>query len=102
MGSHERQPCCSQPSGDILTLAVRLLVALLRACLGLLAGLVIFTLGIRLAYSGRALPGVTAAGVSLAGRNQAEIETAMAQALTYPETGLILLTDGRPLACPAH
>jgi vancomycin resistance protein YoaR len=86
-----------QPSRDILTLAVRLLVALLCACLGLLAGLAIFTLGIRLAYSGRALPGVTAAGVSLAGRNQAEIETAMAQALTYPETGLILLTDGQNL-----
>lgn len=83
-----------QSSRDALTLATRVLVALLGACLGLLAGLAVLTLGIRLAYSGRALPGVSAAGVSLAGRSQAEIEAALAQTLTYPETGLILLRDG--------
>jgi vancomycin resistance protein YoaR len=78
----------------LLTLVQRLSMALLAASLALLASAALFVIGVRVAYAGRALPGVSAAGVNLAGMNQAEMELALGQALSYPQTGLMLLRDG--------
>ena len=62
----------------------------------LAAGLafVLFIVGTRVAYSGRALPGVSAAGISVGGLTESEIELALGEILTYPQTGTVLMTDG--------
>jgi len=57
-------------------------------------GLVIFILGTRVAYSGRALPGVSAAGISVGGLTEPEIELTLGEILSYPRTGRVLMTDG--------
>ncbi len=79
---------------DAYSLARHLLLALATAASMALAGLGAFALGARLVCLGRALPGVSAAGIGVAGRSQAEIESMLAQALTYPESGLLVFQDG--------
>lgn len=79
---------------DASSLAGRLLLALGVAASTVLAVVGGFALGTRIVYSGRALPGVRAAGVSLTGRSQEEIEFLLAQILTYPQSGLVALRDG--------
>ncbi|MCH8337776.1 MAG: hypothetical protein IH858_02870, partial [Chloroflexi bacterium] len=69
-------------------------IALLSMALAAGAVLVIFVLGTRIAYSGRALPGVSAAGVSVGGLKEPEIERVLGEILTYPRTGTVLMTDG--------
>jgi len=69
-------------------------VALLSMMLAGGAVLVFFILGTRVAYSGRALPGVSAAGVSVGGLTEPEIELALGDILTYPRSGTVLMTDG--------
>ena len=69
-------------------------IALLSMVLAAGAVLVIFVLGTRIAYSGRALPGVSAAGVSVGGLKEPEIERVLVEILTYPRTGTVLMTDG--------
>ncbi|GMR10057.1 MAG: VanW family protein [Anaerolineae bacterium] len=69
-------------------------IALLSMLLAAGAGLVIFILGTRVAYSGRALPGVSAAGISVGGLSEPEIELALGEILSYPRTGRVLMTDG--------
>ena len=69
-------------------------VALLGSLLAVGAVLVFFIVGTRVAYSGRALPGVSAAGVAVGGLTEPEIELALGEILTYPRTGKVLMTDG--------
>lgn len=69
-------------------------VALLGMFVAAGAVLVFFILGTRVAYSGRALPGVSAAGVSVGGLTEPEIELALGEVLSYPRTGTVLMTDG--------
>ena len=69
-------------------------LALLSMFLAAGAVLVFFILGTRVAYSGRALPGVSAAGLSIGGLTEPEIELALGEILTYPRTGTVLMTDG--------
>ena len=69
-------------------------VALLGMLLAIGAVLVFFIVGTRVAYSGRALPGVSAAGVSVGGLTEPEIELALGEILSYPRTGTVLMTDG--------
>ena len=76
-----------------MTLLLTASLGLSAAGLGLLLSLVMFILGVRLFNIGRALPGVTAAGVTLSGMSQPEIELALGQSLTYPATGRIILED---------
>jgi vancomycin resistance protein YoaR len=90
-----------QRKSDPIRLLMRLAVAATTAGAALLAGVVVFLLAIRLAYAGRAYPGVSAAGISLAGMDRSQIETALAQRLTYPDTGLVVFQDGSRL-WPAH
>lgn len=59
-----------------------------------LLAMLLFTLGVRAAYAGRALPGVSAAGIEVSGLTQPEIELALGERLTYPHTGRVLLRDG--------
>ena len=69
-------------------------VAFFGMLLAVGAALVFFVVGTRVAYSGRALPGVSAAGISVGGLTEPEIELALGEVLTYPRTGTVLMTDG--------
>ena len=69
-------------------------IALLGMLLAIGAVLVFFIVGVRVAYSERALPGVSAAGVSVGGLTEPEIELALGEILTYPRSGKVLMTDG--------
>ena len=72
----------------------RALLAMFFAGAAILAGLVIFVLATRLVYANHALPGVSSAGISLAGMSQPEIELLLGERFTYPQTGTVLLRDG--------
>ncbi len=50
--------------------------------------------GIRLFYSGSALPGVYVGSVDVSGLSQPEIEAALAEQISYPITGRLALRDG--------
>ena len=75
-----------------------LLPSLPTALLGMVvAGLglaFLFLIGTRVAYADRALPGVSAAGITVAGMTEPEIELALGQALSYSQTGTVMLRDG--------
>ncbi len=64
------------------------------ACVALFISSFTFLFAVRLFYIGRALPGVHAAGVNLSGMNQSQIEAALKETLTYPQSGMIVLRDG--------
>ncbi len=72
----------------------RALSALAGVALALTAATVLFVFGLRVAYAGRSLPGVQAAGVPLGGMTQEQIELALGEVLTYPQTGRLVLRDG--------
>jgi vancomycin resistance protein YoaR len=78
---------------DITTWLLRGSLALLVAGCGLLFSLAAFVLGVRLFNIGRALPGVTVAGIPVSGMTRAEIELALGRGLTYPSSGRIVLED---------
>jgi len=65
----------------------------LTAGLAAMATLVLAGLGSRLVFAGQVLPGVQAAGMDLGGLSRQEVESALTQTLTYPQTGTILLRD---------
>jgi len=65
----------------------------LTAGLAAMATLVLAGLGSRLVFAARVLPGVQAAGIDLGGLSRPEVESALTQTLTYPQTGTILLRD---------
>jgi vancomycin resistance protein YoaR len=79
---------------DLITFASRALFALFSAGIAILVSVGVFLLGLRLVYTDRALPGVHSAGVNISGMTVSEIEVALGQAVTYPQTGLIALHDG--------
>src|SRR3972149_6130155 len=87
-------PALTRPRPDVLGWAARLLTAGLLAVAAFIAGIVIMILGARLAYGGRALPGVHVGNYDVSGLSAPEIEIALGQALTYPQTGRLLLHDG--------
>ncbi|MFQ5942241.1 MAG: VanW family protein [Anaerolineales bacterium] len=78
--------------------------ALLGMSLTIGSVFVLFILGTRMAYSGRALPGVSAAGIAVGGLTEPEIELALGEILSYPRTGTVLMTDGTQhwVATPAE
>src|SRR3972149_4906114 len=83
-----------QPRQDLTTWAARLLTAGLLAFGALTAGVVPLAGGIRLFYSGSALPGVYVGSVDVSGLSQPEIEAALAGQISYPITGRLALRDG--------
>ena len=81
--------------------ALRLSRTLPQAFFILLGGLMLFTIlllstliGFNLYYAGQIIPGVSVAGVDLAGRSPQEAATLISQHLTYPETGIIIFQHG--------
>ncbi len=84
----------SRRTSDLPNLAQRLLLIAATALATLAAAVILFTLGVRVAYAGRALPGVQVAGLDASGMRPAEIELALGAALTYPQNGTIVLRDG--------
>jgi vancomycin resistance protein YoaR len=82
-----------QPS-KILMIATRVTTAFFAAGVAFFLIVGAFLVGERIAYAGRALPGVRAAGIELSGMSAEQIESALALSHTYPQTGLIVLRDG--------
>ena len=82
---------------EIPPLLNKALTIVITAAFIFLAGVVVFLLGSRLFYAGKAYPGVQAAGVSLSGQNLEEIETILGEKLTYPTKGLIAFQDQQNL-----
>lgn len=70
------------------------LLALAAGIAAIAIGFLLFILGTRLFAIGQALPGVRAGGIDVSGMNRQEIELALGEELTYPQTGLIVLRDG--------
>src|SRR3989304_7331119 len=90
-------PIASLPprnSADTLTLLTRLLLAAFVAGASFLAALLFFLLAMRVLFIGRALPGVRSGEVGLSGKSAEQIAAAVAEAYTYPQTGLLALRDG--------
>ncbi len=81
-------------SADTLTLLTRLLLAAFVAGASFLAALLFFLLAMRVLFIGRALPGVRSGDVRLSGKTTGQIAAAVAEAYTYPQTGLLALRDG--------
>jgi vancomycin resistance protein YoaR len=94
----------SRPPNYAATIALRVLVAGLAAAVAFVAALATFLAMSRLAYSGHTLPGVRVGVVDVAGRTENEIAAILGEALTYPETGRIVLRDGAQVwtATPAE
>ncbi|MFM8322546.1 MAG: VanW family protein [Chloroflexota bacterium] len=78
-------------------LAPVLLQAAAAAAGGLGIFLVFFlalVIGLNARYAGKVFPGVTLAGVSLSGLNQAQAQARILEEVTFPQTGQIVLEDG--------
>src|SRR3990172_13025427 len=86
-----------QPRQDLTTWAARLLTAGLLAFGAFTAGIVLLVGGIRLFYSGSALPGVYVGSVDVSGLSQPEIEAALAVQISFPASGRLALRDGSQL-----
>lgn len=91
-------------STDPARLLRRIGLIAVGAAAAVLATTWLFLLGVRVAYAGRILPGVTAGGVSLAGLSAPAAELALGSALPYAQAGTIVLRDGDRtwLATPAQ
>jgi vancomycin resistance protein YoaR len=66
--------------------------------LGLLtfAGLcIVFIIGMQIWFAGRIFPGINVSGVAVGGLTQAEAAQEISNAITFPESGRILLQDGQ-------
>ena len=81
-------------SSDALTLLTRLLLAAFLAGISFLAALFVFLLAVRLIFINRALPGVRSGDGALGGKTAQQMQVVLADAYTYPQTGLLALRDG--------
>ncbi|MCJ7512046.1 MAG: VanW family protein [Anaerolineales bacterium] len=78
---------------DFPGLLTALLAAAITACVSVMLVLLAFAVGSRLLFSGKALPGVSAAGIDLTGLSREQIEAALGEAFTYPQQGAVVLQD---------
>jgi vancomycin resistance protein YoaR len=76
------------------TLTQKLAIALAAFFVTVGGIMLVVTIAVHLMYSERILPGVTAFGMALGGRTQAEAEVLLQQADTYPEQGRVVLKVG--------
>ncbi len=74
--------------------AVRLGQLMVAAAFSFLIGGSALLMGSRLLFLGKAYPGVSAAGIPMAGMDRLQVEVALAGQLSYPRSGTILFTDG--------
>ncbi|HET7011173.1 MAG TPA: VanW family protein [Anaerolineales bacterium] len=82
-----------RPSIEPSTLVVRLLSASLAAGLAFVLAFFSFLVLTRLAYGGRALPGVRVGHVDVSGQTEPEIATTLGEKMTYPQSGRLVLRD---------
>lgn len=80
-----------------VSLSAQMLTALLGGFLLFLLATLIWTTAYQLFYAGRIFPGVNVAGVDLSGLTPSQAAVHLAQTLSYPYTGRILLRDGERL-----
>ncbi len=88
------QPVSRSSSHNWLNLLSSLLLGAFTAGVSVLLAAALAILAMRALFAGTALPGVTSMGVDLAGKDRAAIEAALASAVTYPNTGTIVVHDG--------
>jgi vancomycin resistance protein YoaR len=81
-------------SADPLTLLTRVLLAAFVAGTTFLVALLVFLLAVRLVFIGRAFPGVHSGELALSGKTPEQVQSAVAAAFPYPQTGLLALRDG--------
>jgi vancomycin resistance protein YoaR len=82
-------------STSLLPLAVLHLGQLVFAAfLTFILGSLAFALGMRLLFLGQAYPGVSAAGIAMAGMDRMQVEVVLAEHLSYARSGTVLFTDG--------
>lgn len=70
--------------------AISLLLGILIFCLSSF----VFIIGVQIWYAGRIFPGVTVAGIDVSGLRPNEAAQRVAEGVTYPQQGRILLKDG--------
>jgi vancomycin resistance protein YoaR len=97
-------PAFPRTRTDAAAWVLRLMTAGFLALAVFVTGAIVVLGGIRLFYSGSALPGVYVGAVNVSGLSQPEIEGALAAGLTYPTTGRLALRDGSQVwtAAPAE
>ncbi len=84
----------------LLKLTIALIGGFLLSCIGLTA----FAAGFQADYSGRILPGVSVAGIDVAGMSIEQAAFRLEQSITYPQQGRIAFRDGTTvwMATPAE
>ncbi len=82
------------PSQNTRSFLEQALVALLISSILFLALLLLFIVGTQVWYAGRIFPGVSVGGVAVGGLTPAAATTTINDAITYPQSGRILLQDG--------
>ncbi len=97
-------PALTRTRPDLLGWTARLLTAGFLAFGAFIGGTTALLVGVRLFYSGSALPGVFVGGVDLSGMSEPEIEVALGERMSYPVTGRLALRDGSQVwtASPAQ
>lgn len=85
-------------------ISAKILIALAIGFGLFLGAILMWTMAYQLYYAGRIFPGVNVAGVDLSGLTPSQAAVQLAQSLSYPYTGRILLRDGERiwLATPAE
>lgn len=87
-------PALTRTRPDLLGWTARLLTAGFLAFGAFIGGTTALLVGVRLFYSGTALPGVFVGGVDVSGMSAPEIEVALGERMSYPVTGRLALRDG--------
>ncbi len=90
----DHSPAFSPPMNRIVLTLSNVLIAFVTAGFFVLGATAAVLLGLRLAYDDRALPGVGAGGLNLAGLGATQIESGLWLAYDYPQAGMITLRDG--------
>jgi vancomycin resistance protein YoaR len=84
----------NSPINRVVVTLSNILISITTAGFALLGAAAVLLLGFRLAYNDRALPGVGAGDMNLAGMTASEIENGLRLTYEYPDTGIIILRDG--------
>jgi vancomycin resistance protein YoaR len=91
------------PTRSAVSLLEQALLALLSGLVFFFLGLAGFVVGFQVIYAGRIFPGISVAGVSVGGLTQSAAAVKILQAITYPQSGKILLQEKQTyLVTPAQ
>jgi vancomycin resistance protein YoaR len=94
----------SYPASQRTPVIAQLLTAVVGGVLLFLGAVFLWVLGYQLIYAGRIFPGVSVAGVDLAGMSPQDAALKLSQTLSYPISGKLLFRDGSNVwvAAPAE